>query len=114
MRLNEQTLERHKRHILLKEIGGPGVQKLLAADVTIIGAGALGGPCALYLAAAGVGRLSLFDDDVIERSNLQRQIQFSEPQIGLSKTEQLAQRLRDLNPDCEIAIKSERVSEAHD
>jgi len=68
--LTPHELERHRRHILLKEIGGPGVQKLRAASVSIIGAGALGGPCALYLAAAGAGRIEIWDDDTVERSNL--------------------------------------------
>ena len=62
-------LERHKRHILLKEIGGPGVGKLASASVSIIGAGALGGPCALYLAAAGIGKIELVDDDSVDVTN---------------------------------------------
>ena len=79
-------LERHKRHILLKEIGGPGVRKLAEASVSIVGAGALGGPCAMYLAAAGVGRIELVDNDVVDLSNLQRQVQFSEAEICLLYT----------------------------
>ena len=76
MSLTSDEIDRHRRHILLKEIGGPGVQKLRNASVSIIGAGALGGPCALFLAAAGVGQIELWDDDIVEQSNLQRQIQF--------------------------------------
>lgn len=92
-------LERHKRHILLKEIGGPGVAKLAAAEVTLIGAGALGGPCALYLAAAGVGKITLYDDDAVDLSNLQRQIQFTEDEIGQPKAGTLAARLKRQNSD---------------
>ena len=87
-------LERHKRHILLKEIGGPGLAKLARAHVTLIGAGALGGPCALYLAAAGVGQITIHDDDRVDLSNLQRQVQFTEAEIGALKAETLAARLR--------------------
>lgn len=87
---------------MLKEIGGPGVQKLMAAKVSLIGAGALGGPCALYLAAAGVGTIDIYDDDRIDRSNLQRQIQFADRDIGIHKALSLAARLTALNPDINI------------
>ena len=76
MSLTPEQLERQSRHILLKEIGGPGVQRLAAAQISIVGAGALGGPCAMYLAAAGVGQIELWDADTVDRSNLQRQIKF--------------------------------------
>lgn len=112
MGISTEDLERHKRHLLLKEIGGPGVQKLRAASVSIIGAGALGGPCALYLAAAGVGQIELWDDDVVDRSNLQRQIQFSERQIGGSKAKTLAERLVSLDPALRVTPKAERFSSA--
>ena len=108
MAITSEDLERHKRHLLLKEIGGPGVQKLRGASVSIVGAGALGGPCALYLAAAGVGTIEIWDDDVVDRSNLQRQIQFSESQIGKSKAKTLAERLSALDPGLSIAPKTER------
>lgn len=108
MNLSAQALERHKRHIMLKEIGGPGVQKLRAAQVSLVGAGALGGPCALYLAAAGVGTLELWDDDCVERSNLQRQIQFSECDIGQPKVTILAERLAALNPDVTLRPRQSR------
>ena len=111
MALTPDQLERHKRHILLKEIGGPGVQKLLGARVSIIGAGALGGPCALYLAAAGVGTIELWDADTVERSNLQRQIQFSEAETGRSKTAVLAERLQAISPETDILEQRARWSE---
>ncbi|MEQ9506567.1 MAG: ThiF family adenylyltransferase [Hyphomonas sp.] len=102
MSLTPHDLERHKRHILLKEIGGPGVQKLRAASVSVIGAGALGGPCALYLAAAGVGHIEIWDDDSVDRSNLQRQIQFQDGDAGAGKANILAARLRAIDPALKI------------
>lgn len=110
MSLSPEEIERHRRHILLKEIGGPGVQKLRAAHVSIIGAGALGGPCALYLAAAGVGRIELWDDDRVERSNLQRQIQFTESDVGAPKAEVLAARLRAMDPGLTVDVRAARFA----
>lgn len=110
MSLTPEELDRHRRHILLKEIGGPGVQKLRAAHVSIIGAGALGGPCALYLAAAGVGQIELWDDDRVERSNLQRQIQFADEDVGARKAEVLAARLRAMDPSIRIQVRPERFA----
>ncbi|MEO1552903.1 MAG: ThiF family adenylyltransferase [Pseudomonadota bacterium] len=112
MAFSADQLERHKRHILLKEVGGAGVQKLRQASVSMIGAGALGGPCALYLAAAGVGEIELWDDDVVDRSNLQRQIQFADADIGTTKVETLAHRLQALNPDVSVRTKPDRFTAA--
>jgi molybdopterin/thiamine biosynthesis adenylyltransferase len=109
MALTSDDIDRHKRHILLKEIGGPGVQKLRNASVSIIGAGALGGPCALYLAAAGVGQIEIW---VVDRSNLQRQIQFADSDIGKLKAELLAQRLVGLNPSVAVSAKRARFDGA--
>ena len=114
MAFTADQLERHKRHILLKEIGGPGVQKLRDAKVSIIGAGALGGPCALYLAAAGVGGVEIWDDDTVDRSNLQRQVQFSEADIGQSKAVLLQKRLAALNPDISVSVNQEWFGEGSD
>nr|WP_321512463.1 HesA/MoeB/ThiF family protein [uncultured Hyphomonas sp.] len=111
MSLTPEELDRHRRHILLKEIGGPGVQKLRRAHVSIIGAGALGGPCALYLAAAGVGKIELWDDDRVERSNLQRQIQFTDEEVGTLKAKTLATRLREMDPSINVDVKTERFDE---
>ena len=110
MSLSPETLDRHRRHILLKEIGGPGVQKLREAHVSIIGAGALGGPCALYLAAAGVGRIDLWDDDRVERSNLQRQVQFTDEDIGAFKADVLAARLRAMDPALTVRARVQRFA----
>ena len=111
MALSAEQLDRHKRHILLKEIGGPGVQKLQGASVSLIGAGALGGPCAMYLAAAGVGAIEIWDEDAGDRSNLQRQIQFADAEIGYPKAETLTQRLRAQNPDLEIRFVHQRFDD---
>ena len=111
---NKLDLDRHKRHILLKEIGGPGVRKLADASVSIVGAGALGGPCAMYLAAAGVGAIELVDDDVVDRSNLQRQVQFVEADIGRSKAVVLAGRLEAMNAALAVSVVTKRFAAGDD
>ncbi len=104
--LTPDDLERFSRHILLKEIGGPGQQRLRAAHVAIVGLGGLGAPAALYLAAAGVGRLTLIDDDGVSLSNLQRQILFRTADVRQLKTEVGAAALAALNPHVEILPKA--------
>lgn len=100
--MRSTSLERYSRHLLMPEVGLEGQRKLAAASVLCIGAGGLGSPIALYLAAAGVGRLGIVDDDVVDRSNLQRQVLFGESSLGVPKARAAAQRLRDLNPEVEI------------
>ncbi len=95
---SEDELQRYSRHILLGEIGATGQARLRAASVLIIGAGGLGSPLLLYLAAAGVGRIGLIDDDRVELSNLQRQIAHATARIGMAKTRSAAEAARDLNP----------------
>jgi adenylyltransferase/sulfurtransferase len=90
--------ERYARHLLLPEIGSAGQQRLKAATVVVVGAGGLGCPALQYLAAAGVGTIRVIDDDVVDRSNLQRQILYSDAEVGKSKVEVAAQRLRAQNP----------------
>ncbi len=102
MSFSDAEVERYARHLVLKEIGGPGQQALKAARVLIVGAGGLGAPAALYLAAAGVGRIGLADGDVVVLSNLQRQVLFASDDVGKPKTEAAAERLAGLNPHVEI------------
>lgn len=102
MSFSEQEVERYARHLVLHEIGGPGQQKLKAAKVLIVGAGGLGAPAALYLAAAGVGQIGLVDPDTVALSNLQRQVLYTGADIGRSKTEAAAERLAGLNPHAHV------------
>ncbi len=95
---SEKEVERYARHLVLREVGGPGQQALKAARVLIVGAGGLGAPAALYLAAAGVGRLGLVDPDTVALSNLQRQVLYGEDDIGMLKVAAAARRLAALNP----------------
>lgn len=100
--LDARARERYDRHLRLPEIGVEGQARLLASRVLIVGAGGLGSPAALYLAAAGVGHLSLIDDDRVERSNLQRQILHTDTAVGQSKVDSALSRLGALNPDISI------------
>jgi molybdopterin-synthase adenylyltransferase len=100
--LEPQELQRYARHIMLSEVGGAGQQKLKAARVLLIGAGGIGAPAALYLAAAGVGTLGLADDDVVSLSNLQRQVLYGTADIGAAKVDRAAERLTALNPHVAI------------
>jgi molybdopterin/thiamine biosynthesis adenylyltransferase len=107
MPLSPDQLQRYARHIVLREIGGPGQQRLRAATVAIVGAGGLGAPAALYLAAAGVGTLRLIDHDAVSLSNLQRQVLFRTSDVGRAKVDAAADALADLNPDvvADLALK---------
>lgn len=113
MSLTPQQLERYARHIMLRELGGPGQQKLRGASVAMVGAGALGGPAAMYLAAAGVGKLTIIDDDTVSLSNLQRQVLFATGDVGRAKTEVATERLTAINPDVEIIPKHARLTAAN-
>ena len=96
-------LERYGRHLLLDEFGMEGQRRLAAAKVLMVGAGGLGCPAALYLAAAGVGDIAVYDPDQVELSNLQRQILHSDKRIGINKAESAKQSLRVVNPHCNVA-----------
>jgi len=111
MALSSDQISRYARHLTLKEIGGPGQNALLAANVAIVGAGGLGGPAGLYLAAAGVGRITLIDDDIVEASNLQRQVQFIHTDIGMGKAQIMGDTLEDLNPDCRVTRQNMRLTD---
>lgn len=113
MSFSDTERERYARHILLKEIGGPGQQRLKAATVAIVGAGGLGAPAALYLAAAGVGRLRLIDDDTVSLDNLQRQIIFRSADIGAPKVERAQAALAALNDNVAVEIENQRVTPAN-
>ena len=106
---NEQ-IERYSRHIILKEVGGTGQTQLLEAKVLLVGAGGLGSPAALYLAAAGVGTLGIIDMDVVDLSNLQRQILHGTNDIGRPKTESAMETIADINPDVEVIAHTDRMS----
>ena len=101
---------RYSRHVLIPEIGVAGQQRLLAANVLVVGAGGLGSPAALYLAAAGIGRLGIVDDDVVDESNLQRQVLHSTAALGEPKVDSAERRVRELNPDVEVVAYRERLS----
>ncbi|MCR5302392.1 MAG: molybdopterin-synthase adenylyltransferase MoeB [Lachnospiraceae bacterium] len=109
---NEQ-LERYSRHIILKEIGAKGQKKLLASKVLIIGAGGLGAPAAMYLAAAGVGTIGIADADVVDLSNLQRQVIHTTADIGKKKVESAAETMRAINPDVTVNTYHEFVSSSN-
>lgn len=109
---NEQ-LERYSRHIILKEIGVKGQKKLMNGSVLIIGAGGLGAPAALYLAAAGVGKIGIVDADVVDLSNLQRQVIHTTADVGRPKVESAAETMRAINPDVEVVTYHEFISSAN-
>lgn len=109
--MEQSQVERYARHLVLKEIGGPGQQALLASKVCIVGAGGLGGPAGLYLAAAGVGHITLIDDDTVEASNLQRQVQFVHIDIGMEKSVVMADTLTELNPDVKVKAVKTRLTQ---
>jgi sulfur-carrier protein adenylyltransferase/sulfurtransferase len=114
MNLNQDQIKRYTRHILLPEVGVTGQKKLLEARVLVVGAGGLGCPISLYLAAAGVGTIGLVDFDTVDASNLQRQVLFTTEDVGKPKVEVAAKRLKALNPDVtvktyQVALKSDNI-----
>ncbi len=104
-------LDRYARHIMLREIGGPGQRKLKDAKVLVIGAGGLGSPALLYLAAAGVGTIGVVDDDVVEGSNLQRQIIHADQRIGMAKVQSAMAAMTSLNPFIEVRPYHRRLTD---
>jgi adenylyltransferase/sulfurtransferase len=105
----ESEIQRYSRHILLPEMGGEGQARLRNARVLVVGAGGLGSPLALYLAAAGVGTIGLVDDDEVELSNLQRQILHDMTSLGRRKTDSARTRIAALNPEVRVEIHSKRL-----
>ena len=110
MQLTDEQLDRYARHIVLRDIGGSGLSRLLQSHVLLIGAGGIGCPAIQYLAAAGVGTISAVDDDVISLSNLQRQVLYSEAQVGQPKVDAAAEAVRRLNPDVTFNAIKERIT----
>jgi molybdopterin/thiamine biosynthesis adenylyltransferase len=111
--LSPQELERYARHIVLHEVGGPGQAALKRARVLVVGAGGLGAPALMYLAAAGVGTLAVVDDDTVALSNLQRQVIHGTPEIGLPKVDSAAAAIRRLNPHVAVELHPARLGPAN-
>lgn len=110
--MNDQQLLRYSRHILLEEVGIDGQEKILASHALVIGAGGLGSPVSYYLASAGVGKITLVDNDTIDLTNLQRQILHTTDRVGQSKAESGKLTMSQINPEVEIVALQERAEEA--
>jgi adenylyltransferase/sulfurtransferase len=113
MLFRDDQLERYARHVILREVGGAGQQKLLQARVLVVGAGGLGSPLILYLAAAGIGTIGVVDDDVVSLSNLQRQIAHTTERIGQPKPASAAETVRGINPDVRVVEHPVRLTAAN-
>ena len=109
MRLTKEQKERYSRHLLLQGVGVGGQKKLMESKVLVIGAGGLGSPAILYLAASGVGTIGIVDGDTVDLSNLQRQVIHSSRGLGRMKAESAGERVRELNPDVQVTVYPERV-----
>jgi molybdopterin/thiamine biosynthesis adenylyltransferase len=110
VQLNEQQIERYSRHIILQEIGGAGQKKLLSSKVLIVGAGGLGSPAALYLAAAGVGTIGIVDADKVDLTNLQRQIIHHTDDVGREKVLSAESKMKAINPDVHVNVYNVRLT----
>lgn len=111
--LTADELERYARHIVLRDVGGPGQAKLKSARVLVVGAGGLGAPLLLYLAAAGVGTIGIVDDDKVALSNLQRQVIHATPDVGVAKTDSAAAAIQKLNPHVKVETHPTRLTAAN-
>ncbi len=112
-RFSPEEIERYKRHLVLREVGGQGQQKLKAAKVLVIGAGGLGSPLVMYLAAAGVGTIGIIDDDIVSLSNLQRQIAHATADVGQHKVQSAQAAITRLNPNVKVNVHSCRIDAAN-
>ena len=110
LRLDATQLDRYSRHVIMDEIGPEGQQRLLESSVLVVGAGGLGSPAIQYLAAAGIGRIGIVDDDIVERSNLQRQIVHGDDDVGRPKVESAAEYVAALNPDIDVEPHETRIT----
>ena len=113
MKLSDHELERYARHIVLREVGGPGQARLKSARVLVVGAGGLGSPVILYLAAAGIGTIGIVDDDVVSLSNLQRQVAHRTRDVGRQKTQSARDAALAINPEIAIEEFPERLTPAN-
>jgi len=113
IQLNKEEYERYSRHIILPEVGLDGQKKLKAASVLCVGTGGLGSPLLLYLAAAGIGRIGIVDFDIVDQSNLQRQVIHSESWVGKPKIESAKNRIHEINPHCQVDLYETRLSSAN-
>lgn len=113
MELSEAQFERYARHLVLEEVGEEGQRKLLDAKLLVVGAGGLGSPLLLYLAAAGVGTLGIVDDDSVDLSNLQRQIVHATENIGMSKVDSAQRTLHHINPEVKVVTHQTRLTETN-
>jgi molybdopterin/thiamine biosynthesis adenylyltransferase len=110
IQLNKEEYERYSRHIILPEVGMDGQKRLKAASVLCVGTGGLGSPLLLYLAAAGMGRIGIVDFDVVDQSNLQRQVIHSESWVGKPKIESAKSRILEINPHCQVDLYETRLT----
>ncbi len=110
LRLDPTQLDRYSRHVIMDEVGPEGQKRLLDGRALVVGAGGLGSPAIQYLAAAGVGRLGIVDDDIVERSNLQRQIVHGDDDVGRPKVESAGEYVRGLNPDVDVRTFESRLT----
>src|SRR5436309_1104610 len=113
MQLSNDEIRCYSRHLILPEVGLAGQKKICSTSVLCIGAGGLGSPIAMYLAAAGIGKLGILDFDVVDFSNLQRQIIHSTEDVGRAKTESARETIAALNPNVEVVIHNARISSAN-
>jgi len=113
MALTTPEIERYKRHLVLREVGGQGQQKLKAARVLVVGAGGLGSPMLVYLAAAGVGAIGIIDDDRVSLDNLQRQIVHDTPRVGVAKVDSASETIARLNPHVRVETYDQRIDAAN-
>jgi molybdopterin-synthase adenylyltransferase len=110
--MTDEQLLRYSRHILLNDIGVEGQEKILASHALVIGAGGLGSPVALYLGSAGVGRITIVDNDVVDATNLQRQIAHTLAKVGMNKAESARQSIAAINPDVQVTCIDQRADAA--
>jgi molybdopterin/thiamine biosynthesis adenylyltransferase len=108
--LTEQQIERYSRHIILEQVGGTGQEKLLSSRVLIVGAGGLGAPAALYLAAAGVGTIGIIDNDRVDLTNLQRQVIHHTGDVGAEKVDSAKAKIQAINPDVAVQTYQTRAT----